>query len=66
MYKTKNRKNTSNSVINGHIIVNFRTGVAHDKTIPHTEQNFEIYTDCIDNDVIMLKFERFRRKSTQL
>ena len=33
------------------------------KPIPHTKQNSEISTDIIDNDVIMLKFERFSRKA---
>ena len=35
--KTKNRKNTINSLINGHIMLKFCTGVAHDKTIPHSK-----------------------------
>ena len=33
-------KNTINSVINGHVMVKFLTGVAHDKTIPHTQIKF--------------------------
>ena len=53
IHKTKkNIKNTGNSVINSHIIVKFCEGVAHDKTIAHTEQNSEICTD-----VMLLKFE---------
>ena len=47
-------------LINGHIIVKFCTGVAHEKPISHTKQNSEIYTDVIDNDLIMLKFKHFR------
>ena len=41
-------------------MVKLCTGVAHDKTILHKKQNSEISTDVIDNDVILLKFERFR------
>ena len=37
--------------------------VAHDKPIPHAKENSEISTDVKDNDVIMLKFERFRQKT---
>ena len=45
----------SNSVINGHTMMKFCTVVAHDKTIPYTKLNSEIYTDVIDNDVILFK-----------
>ena len=38
----------------------FGTKVAHGKPIPHTKENFEIFRD---NDVIVLKFEHFRRKA---
>ena len=44
-------------------MVKFCTGVAHDKNILHKKQNSEISTDVIDNDVILLKFERFRWKA---
>ena len=37
--------------------------VAHDNPNPHAKQNSEISTDVIDNEVIMLKFERFRKKA---
>ena len=43
-------------------MVKFCIGVAKYNTIPHDKQNFEICTDVIDNDVILLKFERFRGK----
>ena len=39
------------------------TNVAHYESIPHTYENSEIFTDVIDNDVIVLKFEHFRRKA---
>ena len=59
----KNKCITCNSC---HIAVKFGTGVAHDKPIPHAKQNFEISTDVKDNDVIMSKFECFRRKALNL
>ena len=59
IYKT----NAIISVIYGCIMMKFCTGVAYDKTIPHTKLNCHICTDVIDNDVILLKFERFRRKA---
>ena len=46
--------------------MNVYTGVAHDKPIPHNKQIFEIFTDVINNDVIMLKFEHFREKHSTL
>ena len=48
------------------ITVKFGTKVAHNKPIPQAKQKSEISTDVIDNDVIMLKFERFRRKALNL
>ena len=45
------------------IKVKFGTDVTHDKLISHAKQNPEISTDVIDNNVIMLKSERFRRKA---
>ena len=57
------KTNAINSVINGHIIVKFCTGVAYDKTIPHTKENSEICSDVIVNNVILLKFKRFRQKA---
>ena len=45
------------------ITTTFGTKVAHDKPIPHAKENSEISTDVRDNDVIVLKFERFRRKA---
>ena len=59
----KIQKNTSISVINANIIVKFYTMVAHEKPVPHAKQNSEICTDVIDNDIIMLEFESFRRKA---
>ena len=41
------------------ITAKFDTKVAYDKPIPHAKENFEISTDVKDNDVIVLKFERF-------
>ena len=35
--KTENVKNTINFVINGHIMVNFCTGVAHDNSMDHSK-----------------------------
>ena len=51
---------------NCRIALKFGTSVAHDKLIPHAKQNFEISTDVIDNDVIMSKFECFRRNAFNL
>ena len=48
---------------NCRIAVKFGTSVDHDKPVPHGKQNFEIFTEVIDNDVIMSKFECFRRKA---
>ena len=45
------------------ITTKFGTKVAHGKPIPHSKQNSEILTDVRDNDVIVLKFEHFRRKA---
>ena len=45
------------------ITTKFGTKVAHGKPIPHAKENSEISTDVRDNDVIMLKFECFRRKA---
>ena len=45
------------------IKTNFGTKVAHGKPIPHAKENSEIFTDVRDNDVIVLKFEHFRRKA---
>ena len=59
-------ENTSISVINSRILIKFCTWVVHDKSIAHTEQNSEISTYVIDNDIIMLKFECFRRKHSIL
>ena len=36
---------------------------SHDKPIPHAKENSEISIDVRDNDVIVLKFEHFRRKA---
>ena len=44
-------KNTCKSVTNGHIIMKFRTWIAHEWPILHSKQNSEIYTDVIDDDV---------------
>ena len=57
------KENTCISAINGRTIVKFCTGVVHETSIPHTKQNSEIFTDVIDNDVVMLKSEHFRRKA---
>ena len=38
----------------------FGTKVANGKPIPLTKENFEIFTDVRDNDVIVLKLEYFR------
>ena len=45
------------------ITTKFSTKIAHGKPIPHAEENSEIFTDVRDNDVIVLKLERFRRKA---
>ena len=50
-------------VNNNRITVKFCSKLAHVKPIPHTKQNSDIFTDVIDNDVIILKFERFHRKA---
>ena len=41
----------------------FGTKVTNGKPIPHAKENSEIFTDVRDNDVIVLKFERFLRKA---
>ena len=51
-------KNACITCNNCRIIVKFGTKVVHEKPIPHAKQNSEISTD-----IIMLKFERFRRKA---
>ena len=61
--QNKKQENTINFVINGHIIFKFCTGVAHDKTIPHTKKNSEICTEVKDNNAMLLKFEYFCRKA---
>ena len=45
------------------ITIKIGTKVAHDKLISLGKENFELSTDVRDNDVIMLKFELFRRKA---
>ena len=52
-------KNAINSITYGHITVKFCTGVAQNNTIAYSE----ICIDVVDNDVIPLKFERFRQKA---
>ena len=47
------------SVVNGQSLMKVCTWVAHGKPVEHTKQNCEISTYVIDNDVVMLKFERF-------
>ena len=42
---------------------NFAQKVAHYQAIPLAKENSKISTDVRDNDVIVLKFERFRRKT---
>ena len=54
-------KNTSNSVVNGYIIMKFFVRVVHDKTI--TKQNSKLYTDLLDKDDILLKSEGLLRKA---
>ena len=41
----------------------FGTKVAHGKSIPHAIENSRIFTYLRYNDVILLKFECFRRKA---
>ena len=48
------------------ITTKFGTKVAHGKPIPHAKENSEIFTDVRDNDVIVLKFERFVDKYSTL
>ena len=55
-------KNITHSVINGHIMVKLCAGIVHDKIISDAKQNPEVYTDVIDN-VILLKFEFFHQKA---
>ena len=45
------------------ITTKFGTKVAHDKTFSNAKENSEISTDVRDNDVIVLKFDCFRRKA---
>ena len=59
-------KNECITYNNCRIAVTFGTSVAHDKPIPHAKQDFKISTDVIDNDIIMSKFECFRRKALNL
>ena len=56
-------KNECITCNNCRIAVKCGKNVAHDKPIPHAKQNFEFSTDVTDNDVIMSKFEWFRRKA---
>ena len=56
-------ENTCISVINGKILMKFCTWVAHDKPIAHANQNSEMSTYVINNDVIILKSEGFCRKA---
>ena len=41
-------------------------GVALKKHIPNTKENFEIRTDVIENDAIILKFDHFLEKHSTL
>ena len=41
----------------------FCTKVAHDQPFSYAKENSEISTDVRDNDVIVLKFDRFHRKA---
>ena len=59
-------ENTFISVINGRIVIKFNTWAAHDKSIAHTKNNSEISTYVTYNGVIMLKFEYFRQKRSNL
>ena len=45
------------------ITTKFGTKVPHGEPISCGKENFEIFTDVRDNDVIVLKFERFRQKA---
>ena len=45
------------------ITTKFGTKETHGKPIPHAKENSETFTDVRDNDVIVLKFERFHRKA---
>ena len=45
------------------ITTKFGTKIAHDKSFLRAKENSAISTDVRDNDVIVLKFERFRRKA---
>ena len=58
---TKNMENSIKSIVNGHVMVKLCTRVAQYNFIPHAKKS-KTCTDVIDNDVILLKFERFRRK----
>ena len=49
-----------------HITTKVGTKIAHDKPISHAKGNSKISTDVKDNDVIMLKIERFRRKALKI
>ena len=40
------------------ITVKFCTRIAYDMPILHTKENFEIFPNIIDNDIIMLKLEQ--------
>ena len=55
-------KNAFITCNNCRITIKFGTKVADEKPILHAKENSEIFTDVIDIDVIVLKFERFRRK----
>ena len=46
-----------------HITTKFGTKVAYHRPIPRAKENSEISTDVRDKDVIVLKFECFRRKA---
>ena len=48
------------------VTTKYGTKVADGKPIPHAKENSEIFTDVRDNDVSVLKFERFRRKALRL
>ena len=49
--------------IDSHSTVKFCTGVAHEKSILHTKQSYQICTDIVDNDVSMSKSEHFPRRA---
>ena len=59
-------KNASITCNKCRITTKIGTKVAHDKPIRHAKENSEISTDVRDNDVIVLKFEHFRRKHSTL